>query len=296
MNLDFQAIADHIHDGLYLLDKRRKITYWNQAAERITGYSSGEVLGRSCADNILVHVDSQGQELCRGLCPVAFTLGDGERRTAEVFLKHKQGHRVPVHVRVSPLRNRAGEIIGGIELFSPVKDQDAQAQRLRKLEQLALIDDLTQLPNRRYLNSELESRLNMYRREDLPFSVLFIDIDHFKQFNDRHGHHVGDEVLRAISQTAAEVIRSFDIIGRWGGEEFLGIFPNTRRNEMKAIGERLLALIRATAVECDDRQLQVTATMGGAQVRKQDSKESLIRRADQRMYQGKKAGRDRLVI
>lgn len=295
MPIDYQLIAENIQDGFYLLDRKRRITYWNPAAERITGYAAEEVLGKSCADNILVHVDGQGRNLCQGMCPIAATMEDEEARQAEVFLKHKKGHRVPVSVRTAPLPGKDGRVVGGMEIFTASRNQDMMAERLRKLERLALVDELTGLPNRRYLNTELEARLNMYHRENVPFGLLFLDIDHFKTFNDQYGHQAGDSVLINLSKTVTGIIRSFDTFGRWGGEEFLGIFPNTDRGELEISGKRLLAVIRSIQVPRPQGDLKITVTIGGGVARKDDTAESIIQRADRRLYRGKAAGRDRLI-
>jgi diguanylate cyclase (GGDEF)-like protein/PAS domain S-box-containing protein len=296
MTPDFQLIAENIQDGLYLLDPDRRITYWNPAAERITGYRSEEVLGKRCSDNILVHVDELGRNLCKGSCPAAATMADGDTRQAKVYLKHKRGHRVPVHVRTSPLRDKDGRIQGGIELFSEAGNLGNAEKRLKELEKLALIDDLTGLPNRRYLDSQLDAHLNMFHREEISFGLLFLDIDHFKTFNDTYGHQVGDQVLNNLSRTMASAVRSFDLIGRWGGEEFLGLFPHTDREELLVIGDRLLGIIRSVQIPYQEKALQVTVTAGGAVVRKSDTTESILRRADRRLYCGKQAGRDCLIL
>ena len=113
-----RRILDEIQDGVYFLDTDRRITYWNRGAERITGFKSDEVLGRCCSDNILMHVDHAGLQLCKGHCPAARTIADGSFQEDEVFLHHKQGHRVPVRVRTSPVRDEAGGIIGAVEIFN----------------------------------------------------------------------------------------------------------------------------------------------------------------------------------
>ena len=111
MDIDYKSLIENIFDGLYLVDKNRSIIYWNHVAETITGYPADEVIGRRCRDNILVHVDRYGKNLCREGCPVDATIKDGRFRDAEVYLKHKDGHRVPVWVRTAPLHDTAGTII-----------------------------------------------------------------------------------------------------------------------------------------------------------------------------------------
>ena len=117
----YERIIENLHDGLYFVDRDRVITYWNKAAEQISGFTANEVVGKSCSDNILTHVDSEGNSLCTGECPLAATIVDGNPREAEVYMHHKGGHRIPVSVRVSILTDRDGIIIGGIELFTDIK-------------------------------------------------------------------------------------------------------------------------------------------------------------------------------
>ena len=102
---EMMRLLDEVAEGVYFTDAQRRITFWNKAAERISGYSRKEVLGRKCSENLLIHVDGRGRSLCQGLCPLARTLKDCKARQTGIFLHHKQGHRVPVKVRVYPLRN-----------------------------------------------------------------------------------------------------------------------------------------------------------------------------------------------
>jgi diguanylate cyclase (GGDEF)-like protein/PAS domain S-box-containing protein len=291
-----QIILDNLFDGIYVVDRDRRIVYWNRAAERITGYAANDVAGRICSDNILNHIDESGKCLCDGLCPLSHAMDDGEMRDAEIFLHHKSGHRIPVRVRVMPLHNDAGAIIGSVEIFRESRSQEALQDRLVELEKLALLDALTQLPNRRYAAARLEAGLAQFNRAGQPLGILFIDIDHFKQFNDRHGHVTGDQALRTLGQTLAHTIRPHDTIARWGGEEFIGIFPNTGSETLRLVAHRLCTLIRATRIEIPGASLQITVSVGGTISKPGDTPESLLGRADALMYHGKQTGRNRFVI
>ena len=290
----FERILTNLNDGLYFVDHRRVITYWNEGAERITGFSREEVLGKSCADNILNHVDSEGRRLCLGMCPLAKTIQDKEERVNEIFLHHKDGHRIPVLVRTSVLTDEKGEVLGGIELFTDISSYAVNQQRVEELERMAMLDPLTQLANRGYLERELKIRLEEYQRYGVPFGLLFLDIDNFKTFYDTYGHSFGDEVLVAVSRTITANIRPFDQFGRWGGEEFLGIVRNVQLQELASLGERLRALIQASYLLHEEGELQVTVSIGAAAVREGDTLESLLDRADKLMYHSKSAGRNQL--
>jgi diguanylate cyclase (GGDEF)-like protein/PAS domain S-box-containing protein len=297
MQHNFEAIVENMHDGLYFVDSSRQITYWNKAAERITGFAKSEVIGRYCADNILIHVDNKGCELCTDLCPLAATLKDGIFREDEIFLHHKSGHRVAVAVRVTPLQDPAGNIIGAIELFSESNSQIVLKQKIIELERLALLDHLTELPNRRHLNMELIAQSALCERtEGYSFGILFFDIDRFKRVNDREGHDVGDKTLQVIAKTISGSIRPFDTIGRWGGEEFLGIFPSITHEELSKVAERLLVLVRASSVETPHGLIKVTVSVGGTVSKGSEDIDALIKRADALMYKSKDAGRNRATI
>ena len=292
----YERIIENLHDGLYFVDKNRVITYWNKAAEKISGFSASEVVGKSCADNILTHVDSEGNSLCLGMCPLAQTIVDGKAREIEVYMHHKDGHRIPVSVRVNTLTDEAGDIIGGVELFTDISSQDASSLRIKELEKMALLDNLTQLANRNYIESELTKRFEEKKRFDIPFGVLFMDIDHFKRFNDTYGHDVGDEVLKFVAETFTVNARPFDLFGRWGGEEFIGIIRNVSRADLALIADRIRNLVGASYILHGDEQLNVTISIGATMVEPDDTIDSIIKRADSCLYKSKQSGRNRVTM
>ena len=292
----FKRILDNLHDGLYFVDRKRVITYWNKAAERISGFTAAEVVGKSCADNILTHVDGHGCALCTGICPLAETLCDGKLRQSDIYLHHNDGHRIPVSVRVSPLTDAVGQVVGGIELFTDISHQAANELRIIELERLALLDGLTQLANRTYVEREIQGKFEEMKRFDQPFGCLFMDIDHFKSVNDRFGHDVGDEVLKFVAQTLVANARPFDVYGRWGGEEFVGIIRCIGEKDMERLGNRLRSLIETSYVMHEGQRISVTMSIGATLFRKTDSLESLVKRADELLYRSKQEGRNRLMF
>lgn len=285
-------VLESLHDGLYFTDTDRRIIYWNTAAERITGFSSSEVLGKQCCDNILIHIDTEGENLCKGLCPLASTIDDGIHREMEVFLHHKRGHRVPVSVRVTPLLDDSGKTIGGVEIFTDISNREITKIRLQELQQQALLDHLTQLANRAYLERELNNQLEELKRMKVPFGVIFIDLDHFKQVNDNYGHLVGDQILQMTSRTLTVNARPFDLFGRWGGEEFLGIIRNITLADLITLSNRLLSLIESSMLIQASQPLNITASIGATLAIPEDNIQSLVERADSLLYQSKKNGRN----
>ncbi len=289
----YREILDYLSDGVYFTDAQRQIGYWNKGAERLSGFSAGEVLGKCCKDNLLMHVDASGMELCLHGCPLNATIQDGQPREAEVFLHHKNGHRVPIRVRIAAMKNDAGAIVGAVEVFSDNSAHVQLAEKLSQMEQLALVDALTGLGNRRYVDSVLRSRLEEFHRNHWDFGILFADIDNFKAINDRFGHDVGDLVLQMVGKTLNAASRYFDVVGRWGGEEFVIVLANADMTAIRDVGERLRALVERSALT-EPVPVRVTVSIGGTQALPEDTMESLLRRADEKLYQAKGTGKNRL--
>ncbi len=296
VNEFYKDLLDNLSDGVYFVDSERKITYWNKGAERITGYSSMDVVGHCCTDNILKHVDDSGTELCCGQCPLAISVRGGEAHESEIYLHHKAGHRVPVRVRVTPIRDAEGSVVGAVEIFSENFSKVTAAQRIQELEKVAFLDPLTGVGNRRYTEMILDGRLNELQRYGWSFAVLFLDIDKFKQVNDTYGHDVGDQVLRVVARTLLMNLRSFDFIGRWGGEEFLGIVVNVGEPQLYQIANKFRFLVEHSSLPVGKEMLQVTVSIGATLAQRDDTLASLVKRADELLYKSKTGGRNRISI
>ena len=288
----YRKLLDNLSDGVYYVDRHRTITYWNKAAERISGFSAEEVVGKHCADNILRHVDEKGKELCRQGCPLAAVIKSGVPREAEVFMHHKDGYRVPISVRGAPIHDEAGKIIGAVEVFfNNAKNIHAQAT-IEMLQHVAYRDALTDLGNRRFASLNLDNLLEGAKQQEVPFGVLFVDVDHFKSVNDTWGHDVGDKVLRMAAMTMANGLRPLDVPCRWGGEEFLILLPNVDMQTTVTVAERLRVMIENSWLEEGDAIIRVTATFGATVYLPGDTAKSILARADMLAYHGKEHGRN----
>jgi diguanylate cyclase (GGDEF)-like protein/PAS domain S-box-containing protein len=292
----YRTLLDNLYDGVYFVDRERRITFWNKAAKRITGFTKTEVLGKRCADNLLRHVDQQGTPLCEGACPLSYTLNDGIRRSASVFLHHKNGHRLPVAIGVAPITDHQHNIIGAVEIFRDDSAGIAALEKLKGLEHLVYLDALTKIANRTYLETFIVAKFNELQRLGWSFGVIFVDVDQFKPVNDTFGHQTGDVVLQMVAQTLLKNCRSFDLVGRWGGEEFLCVISNLKgADQIVIIAERMRALVESAWVSLADCSLHVTISLGVTLARIQDTPETLIQRADGLMYRSKTGGRNRIT-
>jgi len=293
----YRKILDHLYDGVYFTDRQRQILYWNKGAERITGYANDEVVGRSCRDNLLNHVDANGVQLCLNQCPLAACMADGRPREAEVFLHHADGHRVPVLVRAAPLRDAQGQIVGAVETFSEATGALVAGRELRELRRAVRTDPLTGISNRQGLEGRLRGILAELGHHQGTAGLLFMDIDGFKQVNDTYGHDVGDQVLRMVAATVRHNVREFDTVGRWGGEEFVVLLSDVPTVvELQPIAEKLRMLVAHSRLDLPAAHLSVTISVGATLFRPADTPESAVRRADQLMYRSKRAGGNRVSV
>jgi diguanylate cyclase (GGDEF)-like protein/PAS domain S-box-containing protein len=290
----YQNLLDNLFDGVFVVDLERRITYWNKAASDITGYTQAEMINSSCSQHILQHIGDDGNELCNGDCPLRATLKDGKTRENNIFLHHKLGHRVPVAVRVYPLYDENHQLSGAVEIFADITERYNAWRELERLRQAAYIDDLTQVGNRRLGEVTLQAKLYEFKTLHIPFGVLFVDIDHFKEINDVHGHKIGDQVLQMVGKTIANILRKNDVVIRWGGEEFIVILSNVQAGDVHESAERIRVFIEKSFIMQGDLKIAVTVSIGASMALGGDTIESLIQRADGLMYQSKQLGRNRV--
>ena len=194
----------------------------------------------------------------------------------------------------------------GLFLFFPLIRRQAREEgklramtetlsaRSQNLERAALTDALTGMQNRRYFDDALKEYLGEFRRIEKPVGLMIVDLDHFKQINDSHGHDVGDEVLRAVADCLKDMTRYHDVVARLGGEEFAVVAPNMDTELLVRFAERIRKAIAGLAVVSGTVRLKVTASVGLAVWDRKESAETLFRRADQQLYQAKKTGRNRV--
>ncbi len=294
---DFKEIVDELYDGVYLVDRDRVITYWNRGAERITGYRQAEVVGRSCRDKLLNHVDAAGALLCTTACPLTACMDDGDVREADVFLHHADGHRVPVLVRCAAVRNADGEVIGAVETFSRDTAPRGTRDELRRLRRSVQTDALTGIANRGHLEARLRGLVAEVAGLPNRAAVMMLDVDHFKRVNDTYGHDAGDRVLRMVATTLLHSVRATDVVGRWGGEEFVVLLRDVDDGaDAVRVGDKLRTLIASSRLDTQAGPIIVTASIGVALVLPEDTPDSVVQRADAAMYRSKHEGRDRVTL
>jgi diguanylate cyclase (GGDEF)-like protein/PAS domain S-box-containing protein len=290
--VNYKDILDNVYSGVYLVDCERRINYWNKGAEEITGYTADGMLAHFCYDNFLMHVDEEGKVLCHDGCPLAATIQDGKEREAHVYLRHKNGYRVPVMVHASLLRDQNGEITGAIETFSDNTALFDARQNITHLSDELMKDNLTGISNRKYAEIMILDGIKDFVSAGINSGLIFLDIDHFKQINDTCGHDTGDSILKMIAKTIANNVRANDVVARWGGEEFVVLLDHINPKAVTKVAEKIRKLVAASSYSDGSRVITATISIGATLLQPGDTVDTAIKRADLLMYQSKEAGRN----
>ena len=221
---------------------------------------------------------------------------DGQGHEADVYLRHKKGHRVPVSVRVCPIIDDEGAIVGSVEVFGDNSAKREAEQRVIYLEQQTFLDCLTHTPNRRYLELRLGQVLDESLRYGYDFGLMLIDVDCFKEINDQYGHHIGDEALIVAAKTLSRSLRSSDSVGRWGGDEFMAILPHVTTESLQTLAERCRMLVEQSLVTGAGGGIALSISVGATLRQVGDDPETIMRRVDGNLYQSKKQGKNRVTL
>lgn len=198
-----------------------------------------------------------------------------------------------------------GLFFGAFFIYPQIRTQVREEGKLREmtaslsarsvtLEQAALTDGLTGMQNRRYFDDALREYLEEFQRIGKPVGLMILDLDHFKEVNDTHGHDVGDEALRAVANCLKDLTRYHDVVARLGGEEFAIVAPNMDNDLLMKLAERIRKAIAAMAIQSGNVRLRITTSVGLAIWDGKESADQFYRRADSCLYQAKRLGRNRV--
>ena len=285
-----RAITDSANDAVIMMGPQGDISFWNPAAEKMFGYHSNEVLGKNVHALLAPEEYRQAYETA---FPHFQRTGQGSAigRTLDLKALKKGGRQVFIELSLSALERPDGWHAVGI-----VRDITERKRTEAKLSLMATTDDLTGTWNRRYFMNAMVQEIERARRHGHPFSVLMLDIDHFKAVNDNFGHAAGDAVLKHLVSQITGVLRQTDITGRLGGEEFGMLLPETHLDGAVQLAERVRSTIEKSPVHHGGRDIFYTVSIGVAVYRQgADSVDTLLQQADNALYAAKEGGRNRVV-
>jgi diguanylate cyclase (GGDEF)-like protein/PAS domain S-box-containing protein len=292
-----KAMMDGLTDGVFYVDAERRISYWNRAAESLTGYRAGETVGRLCSQNVLCRPDASGTSPCETACMLTAVLASGRPKDAILSMRQANGTSRAVHLRLAPIREDAsGQVVGAVGSFSDATALVEATTAAEAARRDALSDLLTGLPNRRLLDLALASRKDDLDRHRMPFGLLLFDIDGLARINFDFGHEAGDEVLKVVAAAVAKVVRGGDTLVRWGGGQFAIVAAQVDADGICRLAERVLRTVRTTRVHTRSQGVPVRVSIGGGIAHPAEPTDWLLVRTEHALRAAKSTGRDRFIL
>lgn len=306
---DHLQLLNHLSIGIAVIDREMKIVFWNQWMAEHSLINREQGTGQ-CIDDLFPSLRK---------AKFAKRAKEVQENNQPVFFNNKiNPHMFPFYagrsyiekklapmeqtVILSPLRDEEGNteqiLVSVFDISDWISHQNALLQSKEELERLSHTDDLTQIPNRRNILETLTAEMQTHHRKKRPLSIAMLDIDHFKKINDDFGHQCGDLVLHELAQFVFAQLRAYDTLGRYGGEEFLLILPETSSEQAFAICDRIRKAIQDKVHKYNGRGIQVTASIGIAARASEENAtlSTLIKEADRCLYIAKETGRNRTEI
>ena len=288
INVELQETKDYLEnlldssiDAIMTTNETGTITFCNDGASKMLGYSQGEFVGQDVVK--FFTGDAEEVNYLRRMLK-----SDKPVQNYETELIHKNGDLLNVNMSISLVKNTSGAVVSILAICKDITDQ----KRLEsELKELSIKDSLSGLYNQRYFYERIEAELDRAARQGRPLSLLMIDVDDFKPYNDRHGHLEGDRVLKAVGQVVEECTREHVDIGfRYGGDEFTVVLPEAAEPQALRIAERIRTLFR-------ERRFDIlTLSIGLMSYVKGMSMKAFIRAADSMMYEAKRSGGNRVRV
>ena len=292
-HVSVEQLFKYLEDGVVIFDKDKNVLYLNPAAEVLFGYRAEEIIAED-GHRLFVCKNFHNRVACEGRCMMEPCLFEGKSSHSELFLIPRKGDPVAVETNTYPLFNQQGSIEGAIRFFKESRTKFEFPEPAEPQKNDAYIDDLTDLANRRFSEASLNAKLAEMRRFEWPFGVALMDVDDFGEVNKTYGRETGDEVIKHISGLFLKHLRASDVIGRWGGETFIAIFANTRKEGVYQAAEKFRKLIEKSSLATAKGTVKSTLSVGVTQALAEDTFHSLIQRAEKLLIQSKKEGKNRV--
>jgi PAS domain S-box-containing protein len=272
-----RGLADKFPFGFYVVDPARTILYWNEAAGRITGYRAQEVVGRCCADDLLVHCGPQGSPLCAtGSCPFTSTVRDGRPAEEHLYLRHKEGQRIPVRILALPMLDAHGAIVAIAELF--VEENSSPEGLCWITETASRLDPQLKIPSVLATGEQLQLSLAQGASR---LAVFLIQVGHLNNMRKNRGVELAETALRATVQTVRGVLTVPHYLGCWREHRLLLLVPHCSEDLAQQLPAKLKCLAQTCGLmwwgDCVNLEVRVASLF----VRHEESPEELMARLEE---------------
>ena len=270
---------NYLFDAVVVTDAEGIITDWNKGSESLYGYTEEEALGQPVG---ILHVPDDVDHITR---EVLAAVAESGQWTGEVRMLHKDGSIGWIESMCIPLLDDAGKMVGALGINRDITERVIETERLRHLAQF---DHLTQIPNRYLLLDRINHLIDQYERNQNAFTLLYFDLDRFKQINDKNGHSFGDKVLKTVASRISNGIRKSDMAARIGGDEFVALLENSfQQGDIHKVVRSLTAALSEDMI-IDDQVINIRCSIGIATYPiNGNNSDELLSHADINMYQEK---------
>jgi diguanylate cyclase (GGDEF)-like protein/PAS domain S-box-containing protein len=276
----YQTVLDGLETGVYIVDCNRRIRFWNEGAEKITGYLRQDVVGHFLRDHLLTTSDGSADLDSDLDDPINLAIRDGKSSVLNASILHREGYRLPIILRTNPIRNSHGTVIGAAESFEKSRSMEESTRRHAALADSGCLDIVTGVAARGFMETQLRENLITFAEHHIPFGVLLLQIDHLDQYRASRGPGVVPTILRITAQSLENCLRPTDLLGSWDKNQFLAILTDCKESEVAMVGERIRRIIGRSEIEWWGDKFSVTSPIGGAGARAGDNVETLLARAE----------------
>lgn len=270
--------------GIIVFSEELSIIFFSKSAYKITGFKQSEIIGKKLEDVTILELFSKDNE------EISFEdfLRNLKKNTSKVlYIRHKSNYRFSVKIRFFLFKEKKKKekyIIGIFNIFDTL---DYTRRLVNSIKRISNHDHLTMLPNRKFLEFLINKKLHEFKRYNSKFGIILFDINNFKSINDNFGHIIGDDILIDFSRTISKNLRNCDILGRWGGDEFIALITNVDEDKIETIMKKLTEIIKNKLFLITAEGLHLTVSAGFSIIRKKDNLQTLVDRADKNMYEDK---------
>jgi len=272
-------ILESLQVGVCVVDLQKKIVFWSDGAERITGHLRHEMVGHSCAENLMPRCAHTGGQGDAEDCPLDSAIHSPKPMESEGFLHHKAGHKIAVHFRSVPVRNAHGSMIGVAETFEERHQATSPDHHEDGLKAPGCVDEDTGIGNRAIMQSHLREALGTFSELKVPFGILCLRVEGLAQFRTRFSPEAANSLLRVLAKTLEGALWRTDSAGRWSDDQFLVVLNGCSEEALRAVQERIRRLLADDQIDWWGEKRSLPVSIGNACARPADTSEALLERA-----------------
>jgi PAS domain S-box-containing protein/diguanylate cyclase (GGDEF)-like protein len=275
-----RSILESLPIGLAVIDAQKRIVFWSDGAERITGRPRHEVIGKpSCTDEPLLYCDQANCELCPADCPLSETIRNAHPTDSVAFLHHKAGHEIPIRASAVPIRNPHGSIIGAVAIFED-RSQIANADLREDLTTVpGCTDEITRVASHAMMQAHLREALGTFHDMHVPFGILCFRLEGLDQFRSSCSPDAASSLLRVIARTLENGTMRADLVGRWSDDQFLVVLNGCRDDAIFSVRERIRKMLASDAIQWWGERRSLPFSISQATAKPDDTVDTLIDRA-----------------